>query len=143
MVDLSKLEVGQTVKFVCGGQAEVKEIEESPIIRINLVFIEEPDHHYNYMLDGSLTGAYGPRIFDIIEVIPKPFGWDTVRTGMAFTHTHGKRAIYFYVGWNPHDLHAKEICITKKCNADGKYEYMQSAISYLTRAPEHDIKVLS
>ena len=133
MVDLSKLKTRDTVKFQCGGEAEIRKVYDISAHRINLIFTEEPNHHYNYMHDGSLTGAWGPRIFDIIEIIPAAFDWATVKPRMAFDD--GEGLIRLYIG---ESLTNSSRCVTCSLTYDNLKFTLKS---YLTRAPEHDIKV--
>jgi len=144
-VDISKLYRGQKVKFRCGGESVISHYctPEGGIFFEDHCYGQGIKYQNDGRLDRSDTYNNGDEIhpFDIIEIIPKPFDWDTVKTGDAFTHTYGNESTYWFVGWNPHDLHAKKMCLTKRVDKDGAYEYVQSVINYLTRAPEHDIHV--
>lgn len=141
-VDLSKLKVGYTVKFLCGGQAGIKNVFDCSEHRINLIFKEEPNHKYNYMLDGSATGTCGPRVFDIIEIIPAAFDWDTVKPGMAFTPIIECNKEWTTVWFVSPSCDKERIIVTK----DNRFEAITGAFSTfdktdLIRVPEHDIEV--
>lgn len=136
MVDLSKLKAGYMVKFLCGGEAEIQNVPNLCEHRIDLIFTKEPSHAYNYMHDGSMTGAYGPRMFDIIEIIPAGFDWDTVKPGMAFKWTSSDY-IYRYIGLN---VRGKMVMQRNEFN---DYDTFDFGTEHLTRAPEHDIEVQS
>lgn len=84
MIDLKKLNTGETVKFRCGGEAVVRQLViEKDIVELTL---ELPLKNYRikvfYMADGKIESLIS--IFDIVEIIPKAFYWDDVKPGMAF-----------------------------------------------------------
>lgn len=134
-VDLSKLEGGQTVKFFCGGEAVPEDVYEAD----NGVYLKFKGSRSTYYYCNGSFQAGQKHPFDIIEIVPKPFDWDTVEPGMAFSHEHGAGETYFYVGWNPHGLIRKDVCVTKKDPAEDRLAYGQSCICYLTRTPEKDL----
>lgn len=101
MIKVNGIEVtkGCTVKFRCGGSAEVFECHEC--LRgedgkrpVNLLFSEKARSGMTFLHNGE--HRMGQSVFDIIEVIPPEFNWKDAKWGMAFKNIEGD--VFHYIG---------------------------------------------
>jgi hypothetical protein len=124
---LKSIKVGDTVRLRCGGEVVVTHI-------CNLYKDIHTDGMF-WFKDGSRSQTQSP--FDIIDVIPAPFGWDTVKQGMGFKRI-GTGDFWVFVAF------AKEGVVY--CNYSAVFVNKDMDIfswdnykDVFTRAPEHDI----
>ncbi len=96
MIDLSKLNPGDTVGHRNGGESVVG----GPIVEDGEWFcFSLGGHREDYYQEGAYYSGSNPAPFDIISITPKQFNWDDVRPGMAFIYDGAQIAIY--IGKNP------------------------------------------
>lgn len=151
-VDLSKLEIGDTVHFRNKGIAVVSEIKEGDCEEFTYLIRLETFHAFASLEAWSFTsegecgqGTEGECIFDIIRVEHKPFDWKDVKHGMAFVvHSYGHITlipgnIVWYIGQNLEKEFSDCIicCSAKNSCANSLTSVNQGK---LTRSPENDIK---
>lgn len=134
-VDLSKAQAGDTVKFRCGGEAEIQAITfgtgECHEAEIRIAFAWT-----KYFNDGSFHRE--PHPFDIIAIEPKPFDWKDVKPGMAFTR-EGREGVFIFVGIAKGE-HAGSYIFELPASDDWSYDsWPFEGLYYFSRAPEHDI----
>lgn len=72
-VDLRKLRVGDTVKFRCGGEVLVMGVA-CGVSGLFGVALGKYSCDTTYCVNGVVSGV--SNVFDIVEIIPKPFDWD-------------------------------------------------------------------
>jgi hypothetical protein len=85
-VDLSKLQAGDTVEFLCGGRAVIENLIPLGDSLIEVDF-EGYSAFFDYRKDGTLSATVeGP--FDIIAIHKKPFDWANVKAGDKFKYTN-------------------------------------------------------
>lgn len=136
-IDLTKLKVGDTVKFRCGGQSIANMVEKSTVSDSFFIGFYDNSSGVSYNKAGDYTVCESP--FDIIEVIPLvvPFDWSTVKRGMAFKLSGSVNDIYHY--------------LTDTLNVNSSFKVFEDKYSMLTsvttfhisnmiRAPEYDLK---
>jgi len=140
MIDLSKLEVGDTVKFRCGGEEKVMCIRAclssgaNHSKAFNLSFNVSNKDITTFEIDGECQ-LYRS-FLDIIEIIPKPFDWKDVKQGMAFVMQSGKYR-HIFVAKDHRGFYVFE---TPDFNKLAYVGIMDDALQDLTRSPENDIK---
>tara|TARA_R110000851_G_C12907756_1_gene548909 strand:- start:354 stop:779 length:426 start_codon:yes stop_codon:yes gene_type:complete len=130
---LSNLKKGDIVKYRSGGESVVDSIKGGTIGKAVDVFFDGLKHSVCYHLSGNYF--YDEKLpFDIIEVIPAPFDWSTVKNGMAF-QTYGKSDTFVYIGLNASGLHLFEnVC----CHVTfGRY-LTKTNLKNLIRFPDGD-----
>lgn len=129
MIKVNGIEVtkGCTVKFRCGGEAVVEKANGNEIKFEGCSIANVWDGCSSYY-----SGEKTP--FDIIEVIPPVFDWDTVEQGMAFKDNYGNTC--YYVG---DDFSCNTHVIVS--NNDNCTDLDCVLKKTLTRAPERDIEV--
>jgi len=132
IVDLSKLEIGQTVKFRCGGEAVVERTENHANVTWFTIWFEGyigDDSRISRSRSGLVFGkARHP--FDIIEITPNLFDWKYAKRGMAFRYL-GKIVYYVAPHLNINLWSVFETPGDSRC-------YNGIAHSVLTRVPEYD-----
>ena len=138
MIDLSTLKKGDKVKFRCGGEVVVEDIrdEKSAIVYI---LASNTSEYMGYFTNGFyFYDRTTP--FDIIEIIPAPFDWNTIEHGMAFNYKGvAADGIVYYIGQHLTD---KSRVVVECRYTNGLHTiYDGVAIKNLTRAPENDIEV--
>ena len=101
-IDFSKTNEGDKVKFKSGGEAIVEAIMGKKKYHgtYELRF-QGYDGDFKYSPNGK-TGAIpsGLSPFDIVEIIEKPFDWNTVKNGMAFEYIidgNPEPGLYYYI----------------------------------------------
>ena len=86
MVDYSKIRAGDTVKFRCGGSAVVQEgYFFGHAAKLKFAGSDDSIHY-------DLT-HHRTSVFDVVEVIPKPFEWKDLKPGMAFKYR--EQTVYY------------------------------------------------
>jgi len=139
MIDLNKVKEGDAVKFRCGGEAVVREINKpgsnSYVVRFN----DYEDYASSLFQPNGVkhNRSIFTTPFDIIEIIPAPFDWADVKAGMAFENEAGE--IYYF---RCLDFESDTFVIASTHNIKA------SSVSFccksgITRSPEHDIEVKS
>jgi hypothetical protein len=146
-VDLSKLKKGDEVEFRCGGKAVVDSVADAKNphldkeIRFGGSLYEYMDYYNNGVRFRHYLGKLGGEQrspFDIIAIHKKPFDWDTVEAGMAFTcETYAR--IMHYVGKPTECIYEDDGTVFMQ--QDGKTFTQRIEREYLTRCPSHDVKV--
>jgi hypothetical protein len=138
MIKVNGIEVtkGCTVKFRCGGEAVINDWADnkgnSDTSRIFLDGYDDEEYLIYYNTGKYFEDENNP--FDIIEVIPPEFDWNTVKQGMAFIDKAGDIFYYHITMWGAVDW---VICAEEK-DGSGSVDCLKK---HLTRAPEHDIEV--
>jgi hypothetical protein len=134
-IDLSKGKPGDTLKLRCGGEIVVPED-----------WREMTGSWYSAagLLPWRKNGTTLQKpVFDIIEIISKPFDWKDVKPGMAFIEENGHIWLFFAPGWV-----TKDSFKTFQQSKEGGYFNNPDdfgthprwfIFKYLTRCPEHDI----
>jgi hypothetical protein len=139
MVDLSKARAGDTVKFRCGGEAVIENIQQNfdydPLVVYSVTFVDAD--YVDYGLIGN--NLFSCNHFDITEVIPAPevFDWSTARWGQAFKDVHTCKCIL--IGRLPQHRDIHVFLQYYLCGNVGITE-IDVTTTKLTRSPEHDIK---
>jgi len=143
-IDFSKMNEGDTVKFKSGGEVIIRRILGKKQYHGSYILtFEGCAQNFEYRPNGTIIfSAADNSPFDIVEIIPKPFDWDTLKNGMAFEYITGadpepKSGLYYYIA----------PCLNYKNNHWFSSEHKQRTArtwslpaSYLKRMPEHDLK---
>jgi len=134
-VDLSKLKAGYTVKFRCGGEAVVYTNHNGRIL-----FFDKNNDDYVEYSEGGFIGLDKEHPFDIIEIIPAAFDWDTVKYKDAFIKGYGSPGPVYFLCHDPADrpnAYVGDLVTKGNC----LYNVRSVEKHELTRAHEHDIEV--
>ena len=136
-IDFSKMNEGDKVKFLCGGEATIEKISG------------KGKYHGDYKIKflGYIgkwiyapSGRADPEIlslWDVIEIIPKPFDWNEAKYKDAFIRNGGENPIY-YLCSNPDNEDKVYVGYFSK-NYDCLYNSFDVLKSEITRAPEQDL----
>lgn len=138
MVDLSKANAGDTVKFRSGGSA-----------KISCIYRRNPSHcdilFEGYDAAGKMTYPNEGSIFehrhpmDILDVIAKPFDWDNVKPGMSFKDYTGQEI--WYMAQDP--FSRAHIIVATDFNSGNPTSVTLSMKQLCRRNPDRDVKVKS
>ena len=140
-IDFSKMNEGDKVKFKSGGEVVIEAISGQE--RYNGIysfifrgysgdFVYNPDGRI-----GSMPSGDSP--FDIVEIIEKPFDWNTVENGMAFEYIiegDPEPGLYYYVA--PCLESERSHWFSSQHNPRIAKTWSLPA-SYLKRRPEYDL----
>jgi len=131
MVDLSKAQKGDKVKFRCGGEAVIDGHYPNDC---DIFTLDIMGNLFDFYDNG---GFYKKKQtpFDIISIEPAPFDWSTVKNGMGFEDIVAG-AIFIYIG--PSMIN-EETLVVQDITAAKCIRYIDRR--GLFRAPEHDIEV--
>jgi len=85
-IDFSKMNEGDKVKFLCGGEATIEKIYGKGNYHgdYKIKFLGYIGK-WIYMPSGR-TDPEAVSLWDIVEIIAKPFDWNNVKPGDAFCH---------------------------------------------------------
>ena len=114
MINLRRLKEGGAVKFRNKGEATLSHVILG--IQLNeLCFVEFPELIFEY----DDLGSYGDNHpLDIIEIIPAPFDWGTVKAGdeFNFLEDDGGSNVFYYIGDTLHNSDYKIFSEDLYCN---------------------------
>lgn len=136
MVDLKKAQAGDLVKFRSGGQAIISKVHEG--VRGATVKFMDNDWSEFYLYSGHKMGLNVPHLMDITEINPatEVFEWEEAKWGMAFRLSDDSNEIYYFIGKAiDGDPKFRVLCQRK---SNGIPAFLNK--SYLSRAPEYDLK---
>lgn len=134
-VNLKELKAGDTVKLLTSDLEVDGVLVKGDIVEISFKgFTTIFAYYKNGRFDDSEKTP-----FDIIEIIPAPFDWSTVKAGDAFIDEEGKICWYAYPF---HKLPEHVIIYTDRNIKYGEACRPRSNFKEnLTRAPEHDMEL--
>ena len=145
MIDLSKLQAGETVHFRCGGQAVVNRmyLNEGNTVEIKFSAV---DRWMHLGIEGYWNTSKDKHPFDIIRIEPKPFDWKDVKPGMCFTNSIDKSFVWF-IAWHfeteSFNKSKPKLAVVQdyKSARDADSRIKVISRGWLKPAPEHDIEV--
>ena len=125
MIDLSTLQKGDTVIFRNGGKAEIVGFSDryykvkhltAPNSCREINFKDLPCELYGD--DGHFHGGTSLSLMDIIQVIPAPLDWGTVKAGdeFNFLEDDGGRNVFYYISDTLHNSDYKIFSEDVYCN---------------------------
>lgn len=132
-IDLSKLKVGDTVRFRCGGDAVVLDVENK--CGVSDIIFSGCTGRLGYYYDGSFYKDETHAI-DITEIIEKPFDWADVENGQAFRY---KDCVWHYIGKNPSPT-TRHTHVFKDLETGTIVQATQKMRTKMTRYPEGDLQ---